>query len=67
MLFWDLCTGLEYDPFHPNNHVTPHPDPEFPDTHQAPFDEAFLVFRLEEKQRVIRLLQVTFFADFVPH
>lgn len=67
MQFLDLLVGLEYAPFDPNNHVTPHPDPAFPETYQAPFDDAFLVFKLEEHQRVVRLLQVTFFADFAPN
>jgi hypothetical protein len=62
-----LLQGLVVDVFDPNNHVTPVPDPEFPCRLSAPFDAAVLIFKLEDDDLVVRLLQTTFWRDFVPN
>jgi len=66
MPFFDLLEGLKTDIFYENNHVTPHPDPAYSDAYQAPFDRAFLTFKVEDEKTVVRFLQVTFFEDFAP-
>jgi len=68
--FMDLLTllgGLEADIFYENNHVVPHPDPDFPNRYSAPFDRAVLIFTVEAEGIVVRLLQATFWGDFVPN
>jgi hypothetical protein len=62
-----LLEGLKADIFYENNHVTPYPDLEFPDRLSAPFDNAVLIFKVEEDGEVVRLLQTTFWDDFVPN
>jgi hypothetical protein len=47
--------------------VTPHPNPEFPDRFSAPFDAVVLIFKIEDDNLVLRILQATFWNDFVPN
>jgi hypothetical protein len=66
----ELLFGLSRDIFYDGNHVTPYQDPRHPewiDCHSAPFDKAFLIFKVEQEGGVVRFLQANHLEDFNPN
>jgi len=66
----ELLYGLSRDISYEGNQVTPYRDPRHPewvDYHSAPFDDAYLIFKVEREGEVVRFLQANHRGDFNPN